>query len=159
MPRLDANIFVSALFALAGLWLMLRQAPDFAATIYLIFVNSPDSTSPTLIPVQTIRFTTSVLAGALLLFGRKRLTDWVAPQPHSQEHEPQALLAVGVAIISVYFVLDGFVSLGQHIALKQAPAMSNDYILWQGLFSIITGTVGFIFSVGISRVWALLRSK
>lgn len=158
MQQVETKALISAISALAGVWLMLRQLPDYAATVYIVIVDSPNGSSP-LVPTQSIRFIASLLCGALLVFGRRSLADWLVPNSQVTEHQPQALLSVGVAIVAVYFFLSGLVALGQHVALNRVQNMSNEYVLWQGLFSIGTAILMFVASVGVARMWSRLRGR
>lgn len=158
MQKIEANTLVAAVFAIAGVWLILRPLPDYAATVYLIIVDSPDGSSA-LIPTQSIRFVTSLFSGALLVFGRCRLANWLVPESRVVDYQSQALLSVGVAVVAVYFTLSGLVALGQHIVLMRIQNVSNDYVLWQGLFSTAIGISMFVASVSVARVWSKLRGR
>lgn len=158
MQQVETKTLISALLALAGIWLMLRQVPDYAATVYLIIVDSPDGSS-LLVPTQSIRFIASLLCGAFLVLGRRPLADWLVPSSQVTEHQPQSLLSVGVAIVAVYFLLSGLVALGQHVAFSRIQNISDEYVLWQGVFSIGTGVLMFVASVGFARMWSRLRGR
>jgi hypothetical protein len=156
----ETRKLVEALIALAGIWLLFRQLPDYASSLYLIIRGSEAvASNPEFISIQSIHFVASVIFGATLILFRKRLASWLVPQEGEIQFQPQALVSVGVAIISVFFILSGVVALGQYFGVKQMPNTSNPYVLWKAIFSIGGGIGMFISSVGISRLWLLLRGR
>ncbi len=147
---------IESLLALAGIWLLFRQLPDYASTLYIMLQGSIVG-SPELIGIQSIHFFASVFFGAVLISARKFISRWLVREENNNQFQSQALVSVGVAIVSVFFVLSGVTELGQYYGVMQESNASNPYPLWKGIFSIASGLVAFVFSVGIGRVWSLLR--
>lgn len=68
--------------------------------------------------------------------------------------KPRACMAVGTALMGIYFIAAGTVLLGEFLA-QQRPNASA-YLLGRGGTSVVVGAVLLLSSAGGSRLWALL---
>jgi len=156
---LDARRLVESLIALAGIWLLFRQLPDYIATIYVAFIDSETVQADHFIAVQSIHFGASVFFGLLLIVVRKSVARWLTLDEVQAPVQAEPMMAAGIAVVSSYFVLSGVVALATHYVTTQMPNVSNPYILWQGVFSVVGGLLLFFSSIGLGRLWLLLRGR
>ncbi len=160
---LETRRLTESLIAIAGIWLVFRQLPDYAATFYMLLSEnqlSSDIPSPQraiFTTAQSVQFVSSLCAGIFLVTLRKVLARWLVPESQEEVIGTDGLLAVGIAIISFFFILSGIVSLGQYLAEYGTAETNNTFLYWNGIFSIALGVISFLFSVGIARLWRLLR--
>ena len=155
-PMIETRKLVESLVALAGIWLLFRQLPDYASTMYMM-THESQMGGPELITIQSIHFLASIFFGSILILARKLVSRWLVHENSTNQLQGQALVSAGVAIVSVYFILSGVTEIGQYYGVMQEPNIDNPYPLWKGVFSIISGLVGFVLSVGIGRVWLWLH--
>ena len=160
---LETRRLTESLIAISGIWLVFRQLPDYAATFFMLLSEnqlSSDISSPQraiFTTVQTVQFVSSLCAGGFLVTLRKVLARWLVPESHEKVIGTDGVLAVGIAIISFFFILSGIISLGQYMAAYGATETNNIFLYWNGIFSIAFGVISFLLSVGIARLWRLLR--
>lgn len=160
---LETRRLTESLIAIAGIWLVFRQLPDYAASSYILLTENqlssdiPSSQRAIFTTVQTVQFVSSLCAGVFLVILRKVLARWLVPESQERAIGTDGLLAVGIAIISFFFILSGIVNLGQYLAAYGHAETNNTFLYWDGIFSIALGVISFLFSVGIARLWRLLR--
>lgn len=158
-----------ALLAVTGIWLLVRQMPDYAVSSYMIWsqpswAQVPDA--PNVLVIQGMHFLVSALIGLVLLFGRKPISRWLGLGQSANEAGSGALIAIGAAVIGVFFVADGGVTLGTYYAtLEQSESTgqmlgsNRPRMFWDAWFSVGTGVLLFAVSVGLGRLWLLLRGR
>lgn len=156
MEQVHTRSFIEAIIAVLALWFMLWELPDFASTVYITLSGQEE------IPLRMIRhhgvhLAGYALIGALLMIFRARLAGWLVPRDDSASFQPSAFIGVGTALVGVYFVASGITSLGEWFAAGQVPGGTAPYPLWRGIFACAIGIALFVFSVGIERVWHLLK--
>ncbi len=156
---LDARRLLESLIALAGIWLLFRQLPDYVATMYVAFVDSETVQADRFVAVQSIHFGASVFFGFLLIIVRKFVARWLTSDEVQASVQAEPMMAAGIAVVSLYFVLSGVVALGAHYVTTQMSNASNPYTLWQGVFSVVSGLLLFLLSIGLGRLWLLLRER
>ena len=155
MLRTHTCSLVSALIGLLGLWLVLRQVPDFASSLF-ISLSAREDIPADLLRLYGANFAVTALLGIVLSLLRERLARWLVPAESATTFQVRSLLAVGAAALGVYFVALGGMSLGESFAVEQSANRSNPYLFWRGIIAVVVGLCLFLGSVGISRLWALL---
>ena len=153
MPRMQTRPLVASLVALMGLWMTLRQLPEVVSSLFMVFSDHGDIPASVLM-IHAVHFFSYSLIGVGLILLREKLASWLVPHEASMSIGVRALMAVGTALIGIYFIATGVVSLGESFA--QQHSSSNPYLLWRGGASLAMGLVLFVGSVGIQRLWVLL---
>lgn len=155
MVRLQTRTLISSLVALVGTWLIVRQAPDFLAAL-LIMVTDMEQFPLSILKLQAIHFSINLLLGLILILLRNKIACWLVPNESNVKVLFRLFCAVGSALMGIYFIGLGFISLGESLGSQDAKFGSNPYLYWRGLFSLVIGGILFLGSVGISKLWALL---
>lgn len=153
MARMQARPLVASLIALLGLWMMLRQLPDVLVSLLMMLSDQGDIPAGVL-TAHAVHFLSNTLIGLCLILLREKLGRWLVPQAAGVLVSTPAWLAVGTALMGIYFVAMGAVSFAEGLAQQRLSA--NPYLLWRGGASIVMGVVLFVGSAGIGRLWALL---
>jgi hypothetical protein len=152
---------VEALIAIVAIWLLVRQVPDYGSTIYLLAATAGDDSyrQNYLAEVQSIHFGVSVLVGLLLLAVRRRIGAWLVPGSDKIDSTATSLVAVGVALLGVYFVGAGVLSVANYAVVVRNVPNNDNFGLRSGTISIILGVLLFVVSVSLSKLWAMLRGR
>lgn len=155
---------IEALLAVLGIWLVVRYVPDYAATLWMLSYASSNWTaeiSGHAHFVQVLHFAVSLLLGATLVMARKPAARWLNPKSHSSNDAyPGPLVAVGVATVGVLYIAEGITALGSHYLVQPSrDVQSFNSAVIQGWVSVVIGASLFVTSVGISRLWLLLRGR
>lgn len=153
MARMQVTPLVTSIIALLGLWMVLRHVPDFAVSLTMVLFGQEDI-SARVLTVHAVHFFSNTLIGLCLILLREKLGRWLVPQTAGVLVSASAWLAVGTALMGIYFVAMGAVSFGESFA--QPRPSSNPYLLWRGSASVVMGVLLFVGSAGIGRLWALL---
>ncbi len=153
MPRMQTRPLVASLVALMGLWMTLRQLPEVVSSLFMVFSDQGDIPASVLM-IHAVHFFSYTLIGVGLILLREKLAGWLVPHEANMSIGVRALMAVGTALIGIYFIATGVVSLGESFAQQYSSA--NPYLLWRGGASLAMGLVLFVGSVGIQRLWVLL---
>lgn len=154
-----ARRLVEALIGVSGIWLVARQIPDYMASAAIALTSSDPVPQAQVLFVQSVHFLTGLVLGFVLVSARKGFALWFAPDESDIDANAGALLAVGVAIVSVYFMLSGVVALGEYLGLRATSDAENPYLVWRAAFAIGGGLLMFAFSVRIGRIWRVLRGR
>ena len=155
--------FLEALLILAGVWLVFRQLPDYAATLYVAFVNDDlasevDRGSSQLLIMQGIQLGASVACGLLLIACRTLLARTLFPSEVSGVSlASTSFVAAGSALIATYFIISGVVELGSHYMLT--GVRSEPFLRWRGVFSLLAGVVLLLMSAWSARIWGALERR
>ncbi len=161
---ISARRFLEALLILAGVWLLFRQLPDYAATLYVAFGNedfasSVDRGRSPLLIMQGIYLAANVACGLLLIACRSLLARTLFPNELSGVSlESTSLIAAGTALIGTYFIISGVVELGAHFMLTR-DLRSEPFVRWRGVFSLLAGLVLFLVSAWSARIWETLKRR
>ena len=155
MQRTQTRSLVSALIGLLGLWLVFRQVPDYASSL-IIALSGREEIPADLLSLYGVHFAVTAVFGVVLILLRGRLARWLVPAESVTSFEGRSLIAIGVAVVGVYFVALGAISLGESFAVEQTTNRSNPYLFWRGIIAVGVGLFLFVGSVRISRLWALL---
>ncbi len=111
------------------------------------------SDGPSVLLLQSVYFLVSGLLGLALILARKPLAAWMSPVSTEAPAATESLVAVGAAVVGVYYLADGAVTLSMQMA------SASQAFLWQGGVSMVVGIVLFAVSVGLGRLWGLLRGR
>jgi hypothetical protein len=136
---------VESLLGVAGIWLLLRQIPDYATTLLLVAtgeVREP-GVGPSMLAFQSLHFAASVLTGFALLFARKSLAKWLHPGDSESSVQAQPVLAFGVTLLGLYFFIAGILKVAEYFA-RRATVSVEPYLLWVGIASSVLGTLMFM---------------
>jgi hypothetical protein len=146
---------IEALLAVLGIWLVVRNVPDYAVLLVLQSrVSAVAPTGPSPIVIQTIHLTASALTSALLIVSRKRVAQWLHPETGAQE--PNWLsVSAGAAVVAVYSILRGIVDLGTYYANSD----STLYLRSTGVVSVLAGALLFIAAPWTERLWRRLNAR
>jgi len=110
--------------------------------------------------MNSIHFGASVVFGLLLIAIRRPFARWVSPGEAQVSIQTQSLIEAGTAIMAAYFVLNGVTILSTYLVRTNTDfPTSDDYLYWQGVFSIAFGVLMFVLSIGVGRLWQVLRSQ
>jgi len=153
MQRMQVRPLMASLLALLGLWMALRPLPDAAVSLLIALAGQEDISSSVLM-AQFVHFFSNSLIGLSLILWREALSRWLVPQGSGVLVSPRACMAVGTALMGIYFIAAGTVLLGEFLA-QQRPNASA-YLLGRGGTSVVVGAVLLLSSAGGSRLWALL---
>ncbi|MCC5854018.1 MAG: hypothetical protein JJU30_14375 [Alkalimonas sp.] len=151
---MQTRTLISSLIALLGIWLLLRQAPDFASSMYIVLTET-EHVPPSILKLHAMHLSVNFLIGVFLILLRDKLAGWLAPNESGVKVFFRLFLAVGTSLMGVYFIAQGVVSLGESLGNKDLNFGENPYLYWRGIFSLIVGVILFIGSASISRLWAL----
>lgn len=155
MQRTQTRSLISALIGLLGVWLILRQVPDYASSLF-IALSGREEIPTDLLSLYGAHFAVTAVFGIVLILLRGRLARWLVPADSVTSFQERSLIAIGVAVVGAYFVALGAISLGESFAVEQSTHSSNPYLFWRGIIAVGVGLSLFVGSVGISRLWALL---
>ena len=142
---------VEALLAVIGVWLLVRNIPDYATLLVWGAHQSavaPAGANP--IVLQSVNLAASVLTGSLLLAARKRLARWLCREAEEREKHSWPAVSAGVAIVGVYFVVEGIVDLGTYYV---DDFSAGEYLRNAGLASVLAGVLLFVGAPWIERLW------
>lgn len=153
MARMQATPLVTSIIALLGLWMVLRHLPDFAVSLTMVLFGQEDIPASVL-TVHAVHFFSNTLIGLCLILLREKLGRRLVPQTVGVLVSTPAWLAVGAALMGIYFVAMGAVSIGESFA--QSRPSATPYLRWRGGASVLIGVLLFAGSAGIGRLWALL---
>ncbi|MDR5858075.1 hypothetical protein FZZ93_01785 [Halomonas eurihalina] len=156
MPRYHARQLAEVLLAVLGIWLVVRRMPDYAVSLYVMWLNSAlgqAADGPNILVLHSVHVLVSVLLGLALILARKPLAAWLSPASTDVSASTETLVAAGVAVVGIHYLADGAITLGTQMA------SANHAILWQGGVSVVIGIALFAFSVGLGRLWGLLRGR
>jgi hypothetical protein len=164
MNMICGRRFLEALLILGGIWLLFRQLPDYAATLYVAifssaWVSESDLGRTQLLILQSVHLGASVACGLLLIIMRSWLARSLMPgETRGVSLQSSALVAAGAALIGTYFIIWGFVELGTHYMLAR-DSRAEPFVRWRGVFSSTAGLVLFLLSAWFGRVWAVLERR
>lgn len=154
---LDARKLVEALLAVAGIWLLFRQLPDYTATLYVAFFSEDVSRGP-LLAIQSIHFAASIVFGFLLIAGRSPIARRLTPAGSQASIGRSAIVAAGTAVVATYFMISGVIELGtSYMTASRLP--NEPFLLWRGIFSFVSGLLLFLCSASCARLWSLLERR
>lgn len=156
MPRYHSRQLAEVLLAVLGIWLVVRRMPDYAASLYVTWSNSipgQAADGPNILVLQSVHFLVGVLLGLALILARKPLAAWLSPAPTDASASTETLVAVGAAVVGIHYLAGGVVTLATQMA------SASHAVLWQGGVSVVVGIALFVFSVGLGRLWRLLRGR
>ena len=151
-----------ALLAVAGVWLLIRQMPDYATSLYMgwsdpSLAHAPDA--PNFLVIQGFHFFVSALLGSVLILGRKPISKWVTPNRPEHDSTAGVLISIGAAVIGIFYLAAGVITLGTYYAIYEKLGSTSPNMFWRGFFSVGVGIFLFAVSVGLGRLWLLLRGR
>ena len=160
MTTVQTRQLCEALFAVIGIWLLIRQLPDYATSFYVAWAN-PSATQTQsgldFLAIRGIHFSVSLAVGITLIFARERLSRWLAPHQDANRIGSTALISVGVAMLGIYKLADGLVIFGTYYVVYHDSGLRAEEPLIRGGLSVAIGVLLFISSVSIARLWSVLR--
>lgn len=168
MHQLKVQRCSEALIALMGIWLIVGPLQSLMGWLFAFVMNrsqSPeDGLESSMIVAQTIAVLWSVLLGVILIKLRSRLARWLAPESSSSAISAQALMAVGTALLGVYFLVSGSVDVAIGVGIRRAGDMTLAPLtqtrhFWAAVANLIAGLGLFVFSASVARFWQLLRGR
>lgn len=151
-----------ALLAVAGIWLLVRQVPDYTTSLYVSWSQpswAQTPGAPNFLTIHGLHFLISALIGLALVLGRKPISRWLTPSQSTNEATGDVLIAIGIAIIGVFYAAEGGITLGTYYASLEQLSSTHSNMFWNGCFSVGMGVFLFAFSVGLGRLWLLLRGR
>ena len=107
MQRMQVRPLMASLLALLGLWMALRPLPDAAVSLLIALAGQEDISSSVLM-AQFVHFFSNSLIGLSLILWREALSRWLVPQGSGVLVSPRACMAVGTALMGIYFIAAGF---------------------------------------------------
>ncbi|WBU39759.1 hypothetical protein [Marinobacter alkaliphilus] len=155
MGQFNTRSLIGAITGLAGIWLLLRQLPSYASSVFAT-LSGVEGVSSDLLVIHGIHFAVSAVLGLTLVILRGKLAAWLVPEESTNSLEVSSFLAIGAAIIGVYFTAQGVITLGESYTVYRIPDTSNPYLFWNGVFSVAVGLALFLGSFGIGRMWELI---
>lgn len=167
MPELKVQRCSEALLALMGIWLIVSPLPSLVAWVLSLLMSqsqrTQDSFESRMLVAQLIAVLCSVVLGLILITLRKRLAHWLAPEPSSNTISAQMLLAVGAALVGVYFLVSGASSLAAVVIVRHNSHTFDSVRqlrrFWVPVTDLVVGLALFAFSTSVARVWQLLRGR
>ncbi|TLU61086.1 hypothetical protein FE810_15550 [Thalassotalea litorea] len=150
------NKLSETLITLLGIWLIVSPLPDFFANIFAISSYDYGESGNQMRWLSIIHLATKVFCGFALIFSRAKIVSYLGLNIDSPS-DSRNLLSAGIFLLGVYFFLNGFVALGQHIGTVQSPNTSNPYLLWQALFSIGSGIIVALVSSRLGKFWWVIK--
>lgn len=156
---IEGRRLIEALLVVAGLWLAVRQIPDYAASLYItfyggVFAGGLDDGQVQMLLVQSIHFVVSVGTGAALFLSRRAIA-WAAfpAETSGLAVSARALMAVGLGLMGAYFIVGGAIDLGTHWVRASVLHTINDglYGFWRGVMSLAFGGAALLFSGLVAR--------
>lgn len=147
------NLF-ETLLAVAGVWLVARQIPDYSTTLYLAATGAlpASSAGPSVFSMQVLHIAVSVTTGLALIFSRKILSRWIKTKSSTDDSSADAVFAAGVGILGIYFMLTGLVLVGQLIPWRESID-TQPFIFWNGIASFLIGLSVFVGMPWIVSIW------
>lgn len=153
MTAANTRSIVSALLAVAGIWLLVRHIPEAIAST-IVFGLEGIASPVSIVAVHATNFLASAAVGALLIATREKVSAWLAPHEASIEVNASIAVSVGIAILGSYFLAKGFQSIGLHFV---NVSNSGTHSLYSGVSSTIIGIALFLASGSIGRLWQLIQ--
>ena len=153
-----SNKLAETLIAVVGIWLVVSPIPDFLASIFSLSYFERYDANQSLFIGQLFFVSAKVLCGFLLILSRKKVVALLGLSV-DVDSKTRSFLTASLFLLGVYFVMNGIVAFGQHYAVEQQANSSNPYLLWQGLFSVISGVLVVIFSPILGKFWAYLNRE
>jgi hypothetical protein len=143
---------VESLLAVAGIWLVARQFPDYAAFAILALSGAlpVSGIAPGVFSTQALHFLWSVGVGGLLIFLRRPIARWIHPANSGETVSCQGLLTAGLGVLSIYFIGSGLIALGRLVG-QIGMGIDMAFQAWNGVVSILVGGVLFICARWIGR--------
>lgn len=155
MVKLQTRTLISSLIALLGIWLIVRQIPGFASSLVVVLTDK-EQVPASILKIHAIHLFTHLLLGVGLIVLRNAITRWLVPGESGARIFFRVFLAAGTALLGIYFISYGVISLGESLGSRDPNFGANPYLYWRGVFSVSIGALLFFGSVGISRLWTLL---
>ena len=145
---------VEALLAVAGIWMLVRQIPDYITTIYVAAAGSLESvwSGPDVVSVQGLHFFVSAVLGTALLLARNVIARRLFPDLNDEALASDGILAAGVAIVGVYYAMSGLIDLSVLADWRPGPPADRSQ-LWFGAASAILGGLLFVSAGLILNFW------
>ena len=150
---MQGRSLVESLLAVAGIWLVARQIPDYATSLLLMATGDlpVSGAGPSVLATQGIHFLVSAIAGLILIFSRKLLAEWFLPEEAKMQVGAEPLFAAGIGVVGVYFIISGA------LTLWQLMWPGSSYPLWSGILSMLLGLGLFFATPWITRLWGKLN--
>lgn len=155
MKEFHTRSLIEALFAVAGIWLVVKQLPDFVSSFTVIGYETRISVEQ-IIKHQGLHLATNILLGSLLIFLRKKLANWLVSNEESSAYSSSELVGVGVAIVGAFLFSKGLFAVSIHLIINSHSPSASQYELWSGVLYALIGLLLFCFSHGIASLWAVL---
>ncbi len=150
---------LETLLAFAGIWMMIRQIPDYAGTLAALFSGSGGfvMAGREFFVLQGFHLAASGVIGLVLLASRKIVAAWIFPNPSTVTFSGEGLFSAGVAIVGIYFFVTGLSNLGL-FAFLDSGAPARQRLLVSGTVSAFLGMVLFAASRIVAVLYRLLSS-
>ena len=145
---------IGSLLAVIGVWLIVREIPDYVTSLYLTFaeVGPVSAAGPSVIMTQSLHFILSAATGLALIIVRRRLASWLQPDDSIADFGAEPLFAAGVAILGLYFTVTGLVVLGQLFAIGEGLG-DQSYAVWSSIISVVVGLFVLLIAPLLTRLW------
>jgi hypothetical protein len=155
MVQIETRSLISALIAILGVWLLLRNAPDYTSLIFVALTDI-ENTPVSILWLHGLHLLINAFLGALLIMLRNKLARWLVPIEGKTALPVRSFLAVGVAVVGIYFLAFGSISISQYVVMQQIENVNSPHLFWSGVFAMGVGVALFVGSVGIGRLWAII---
>jgi hypothetical protein len=87
-----------------------------------------------------------------LILGRRAFACWIEPDEAEAEIKVEPLLAVGIALVGVYFFVSGATSIALFVSFNSFGGMQSS-AFWSGAISALLGLGLFLLSPYMTRFW------
>ena len=154
--RVNSQALIAGLAGLIGIWLLVLWVPDSIIFFIVQFIEL-ESLEPWSIWVILVRPAIFVVLGIGMLAGRWKLAKKLAPSSSEQEVSGLPLLSAGITLMGVYLLAQGLVAISEALAVQVQESYVSVQTYARGTASIVFGIVLFLFSGGITGVWAMIR--
>ena len=151
-----SNKLAESLIALIGIWLIISPIPDFIANIITFSLSDFGESGNQILTTSIVHVFVKILCGLILLISRCKIVSFLGLRI-SPPSDYRNLLSASIFLLGIYFVLNGFVSLGQYYSTLNVENHSNSYLFWQGVFATFGGVIVAMVSVHLSCFWQLLN--
>ncbi len=150
------NKLTETLIALMGIWLVVSPIPDFITNVFAYMNTDFGDAGNQLHYLPIIHLLIKLLCGFGLIVFRNKIVSSLG-LGISTPSDCRNLLSASIFLLGIYFILNGCIAIGQFYMQEQSGNLNNPSMLWQGIFTLISGTIAAIFSTSFGKYWWLLK--
>ena len=153
MRSVSSPALIETAVGLYGAWLITQGTVHLVTTSLAWFFNHGMSLQANL----TYSLPT-ILIGLGLCTLRKRIRRFIAPASTSSDILPQWLVATAAACVGFYFFGNGLVDAFCSTQIAPGQATPDTYLLYRGITQCVVGSVLFMASNNLARIWSKLEA-